>query len=424
MTNRLTNQHDGQSIFKDTRDIWKLIQAFNSSRNPNILSQKYAKMRKNAFGFFRGSCHLFYRDLPGDSILNSAPTVWICGDLHLENFGAYKGDDLPGERLRQRQIYFGINDFDEGVLAPCTWDLARLLASIFLAVDSLSFTQSDACKLARLYLTSYTNALSAGRIREIVEDNAKGLVADLLKDLHRRKRNIFLDERTELVNNRRQLKFDREKILEISKEQYQRVNQVIDNWAKTQVNPDFFEVLDVGFRVAGTGSLGLDRYLILVAGKGSPNRNYLLDFKQQSISSLQPYLTTAQPEWENQATRVMKVQSLVRSAPPALLTAIEFNNCSYLLRELQPTQDKIDLKPGKISLSQLEKLIDTMGKVTAFAHLHGSGKLGAAVVQELIDFGENLDWQQDVLIYANDYARQVQIDYQYFWKATQDLSLI
>jgi uncharacterized protein (DUF2252 family) len=405
MESSLSNQND--------RDIWQLIQAFDNQHNRDILPQKYAKMRKNAFTFFRGTCHLFYRDLPVDLSCNSAPVVWICGDLHLENFGAYKGDD--------RQIYFGINDFDEGVIAPCTWDIARLLTSIFLAVDSLSFTQSDAYKLARIYLTSYTNALSTGRIREIVEDNAKGIVADLLEDLHRRKRSNFLDERTRSIDGHRQLKFDGEKILEISKEQYKRVAKAIDIWAETQVEPNFFEVLDVGFRVAGTGSLGLDRYLTLVAGKGSPDRNYLLDFKQQSNSSLQPYLTMVQPQWENQAARVMRVQSLVRSAPPALLAAIEFNGGSYLLRELQPTQDKIELKPGKISLSELAQLINTMGEVTAFAHLHGSGKSGAAIAQSLIDFGENLDWQQQVLIYASNYAKQVQLDYQYFCQATQNL---
>jgi uncharacterized protein (DUF2252 family) len=395
------------------RDVWGLIQAFNSPRDRDILPQKYIKMRKSAFAFFRGTCHLFYRDLPPDSILNIAPTVWICGDLHLENFGAYKGDN--------RQIYFGIDDFDEGVLAPCTWDIARLLTSIFLAVDSLSFKQADADNLARLFLHAYTTALSAGRIEEIVEANAKGIVADLLEDLHRRKRSDFLDERTELIDGHRHLKIDNKKILAISKERYQSIAGSIDLWAKTQANPDFFAVLDIGFRVAGTGSLGLDRYLILVTGKGSPNNNYLLDFKQQLGSSLQPYLLIDRSQWKNPATQVIKIQQLVQSSPPALLAAIEFNGGSYSLRELQPTQDKISLKAGKISITQLEKLIGTIAQVTATAHLNGSGKLGATIERDLIAFGNRLDWQKEVFIYTSDYARQVQLDYQDFCEATQDL---
>jgi uncharacterized protein (DUF2252 family) len=395
------------------RDVWRLIQEFNSQRDRDILAQKYQKMRKNAFSFFRGTCHLFYRDLPPDSILNLAPIVWICGDLHLENFGAYKGDN--------RQIYFGIDDFDEGILAPCTWDIARLLTSIFLAVDSLDFQQADAADLAQLFLHAYITALSADSIGEIVEANAKGIVADLLEDLHRRKRSDFLDERTELIDARRQFKIDGEKILAISQEKYQSVVRSIELWAASQVNPDFFEVLDIGFRVAGTGSLGLDRYLILVAGKGSPNNNYLLDFKQQLGSSLQPYLLIEQPQWKNPATRVIKIQQFVQSSPPARLAAIEFNGGSYSLRELQPTQDKISLKAGKISLAQLEKLIDTMAQVTAAGHLNSSGKLGATIDRDLIAFGNRLDWQKEVLLYTRNYAQQVQQDYRDFCEATQDL---
>ena len=395
------------------RDIWGLIQAFNSQRDREIVSQKYVKMRKNAFAFFRGTCHLFYRDLPPASILNTAPTVWICGDLHLENFGAYKGDN--------RQIYFGIDDFDEGVLAPCTWDIARLLTSIFLAVDSLSLKQSDGETLAQIFLDAYTNAISAGRIEGIAKANTRGVVADLLEDLKRRKRSDFLDERTELIDDHRQLKIDGKKILAISKEKYQSIARSIQLWAASQVNPDFFKVLDIGFRVAGTGSLGLDRYLILVSGKGSPDNNYLLDFKQQLGSSLQPYVLIDQPQWENPAARVIKIQQLVQSSPPALLATIEFDGGSYSLRELQPTQDKISLKTGKINLDQLEKLIDTMAQVTAAGHLNSSGKLGATIERDLVAFGKRLDWQKEVLIYTSEYAQQVQRDYRDFCQATQDL---
>ena len=93
------------------------IKQFNSGRNPQLLKKKYENMRSNAFVFYRGSCHLFYQGLPSQSILEQSPPSWICGDLHLENFGSYKADN--------RNIYFDINDFDEGVLAPCLFDVAR-----------------------------------------------------------------------------------------------------------------------------------------------------------------------------------------------------------------------------------------------------------------------------------------------------------
>jgi uncharacterized protein (DUF2252 family) len=388
------------------RDVWELIQVFNQNRNPEILPRKYASLRKNAFTFFRGTCHLFYHDLHDNLTRSVAPSVWICGDLHLENFGTYKGDD--------RQIYFGINDFDEGGLAACTWDVARLVTSIFVAITSLDIDLSAGRTLAQSYLNSYAQALTTGRIRAIVADNAHGLVEDLLIGLQQRKRISLLDARTELIKGRRYLRFDREKVLKIDKQLYRHIAETIHNWADTQANPEFFEVLDIGFRLAGTGSLGLDRYLILVNGKGLADRNYLLDFKQQPISTLQPYFTKIQPQWANQATRVLRIQQLVQSAPPALAAAIEFDRRSYFLRELQPTQDKIDLKATKFSLAQLDRLIDTMALVTASAHLHGSGKSGAAIADELMAFGNSLEWQQELLSYASEYAQQVQQDYQDF----------
>jgi uncharacterized protein (DUF2252 family) len=399
------------------RDVWQLIQAFNQQRNSELVQRKYSKLADDAFSFFRGTCHLFYRDLLINLTSRPAPNVWICGDLHLENFGTYKGDN--------RQIYFGINDFDEGVLAPCTWDLARLCTSIFLAADNLRLEHIVAIGLVQSYLTSYSTALASGANTVAIEADAGGAIAELIDSLCQRKRVDLLNERTELIKDRRYLKFDKKKILQIDKQRREDIGQIIHEWAKTQPNPEFFEVLDVGFRLAGIGSLGLDRYLILVTGKGSPNRNYLLDFKQQPDSALQPYLTTPQPQWTNQAMRVMRAQQMVQSSPPALLAAIpqsggyvnEYHNSSYLLRELQPTADKLSLEATAHKLSHLSKSIDIMAQITASAHLHSSGKLGAATAEESIAFGSNLDWQQEVLIYAKNYAEQVRVDYHNFCRA-------
>ncbi len=71
---------------------------------------KYKLMTENMFRFFRGTCHLFYEDLSKTNTIPPAPLTWICGDLHLENFGSYKGDN--------RLVYFDLNDFDESILAP------------------------------------------------------------------------------------------------------------------------------------------------------------------------------------------------------------------------------------------------------------------------------------------------------------------
>src|SRR5579863_614553 len=110
-------------------DVVKRIQTFNKGRLPDMLDLKYQAMRTNVFAFYRGTCHLFYQDWPTDTPLNHAPATWICGDLHLENFGSYKGDN--------RLVYFDMNDFDEAVLASANWEISRMLTSIFVGFDSL-----------------------------------------------------------------------------------------------------------------------------------------------------------------------------------------------------------------------------------------------------------------------------------------------
>lgn len=74
-------------------DIPAVIQAWNQGRKPQWLARKYAAMRRDPFVFLRGSCHLFFARLPSAGALHKALASWICGDMHLENFGSYKGDN-------------------------------------------------------------------------------------------------------------------------------------------------------------------------------------------------------------------------------------------------------------------------------------------------------------------------------------------
>ena len=76
---------------------------FNAGRDSERLAMKYHNMRRDAFVFLRGTCHLFYARLPRHTLFQSAPLAWCCGDMHLENFGSYKADN--------RLVYFDINDF-------------------------------------------------------------------------------------------------------------------------------------------------------------------------------------------------------------------------------------------------------------------------------------------------------------------------
>jgi len=389
--------------------IAERLQTFNQSRDPQLLQMKYKAMSENPFAFYRGTCHLFYEDWPAGSALNVAPKAWICGDLHWQNFGCYKGDN--------RLVFFNINDFDEAVLAPCTWDLARLLVSLRVGAHALAMKESQADSICARFLATYTKTLVRGRVRHLEEEQTKGIVHDLIFQVRTRNRATFLDSRTTLVDRRRSLLVDGTHALPVTEEKRAAVSELITQWGMQQLDAQFFQVLDIARRIAGVGSLGVERYVILVEGKGSPDRNFLLDLKAEPTSSLQPYLVLPQPHWPGEAERVVTVQRWVQTVPPALLVPILFDGKSFVLRELQPTDDKINsaLLNGKVA--RLEKLVKTLAKVTAWGQLRSAGRQGADVAYDFFSFATDKRKHKALLEYAQHYTQTVKQNYAEYCEA-------
>jgi uncharacterized protein (DUF2252 family) len=188
-------------------------------------------------------------------------------------------------------------------------------------------------------------------------------------------------------------------------------------FAAEQPNPDFYKVLDVARRIAGTGSLGVDRYTILVQGKGSPDGNYLLDLKQALPSSLAPYLKAAQPRWKNQAQRVVSLQRRCQAVSMAFLQPVMLGKTAYVLRGLQPSEDRVALKQPRHTLAEIQQVMTVMGNIVAWAQLRSSGRQGSAIADELIAFGEGKKWKKQLLDAAQDCAAQVRKDWQTYSKA-------
>lgn len=376
------------------------IQDFNQGRDPERLTLKYQAMRRDAFVFLRGTCHLFYEDFPQETLLNQSPVAWICGDLHLENFGTYKADN--------RLVYFDLNDFDEAILAPCSWELTRFLTSVLVSSETLNIDYEDAVKLCEHFLQNYTQTLRSGKASWLERSTAKGMIKQLLKDLKNRSRVDFIAQRTE----KGKLKIDGKKTLAVSEDDYQKVEQAINQFAQTQEKPKFFKVLDVAKRIAGTGSLGLERYAILIHGKGNKDGHYLLDLKHQQGSSLKPILE--QPYWKNEAERVIAVQQHSQAVSPAFFSALEIEERSYTLKELLPSQDRLHLDLWDGKFSRLEKVLRAMGMLVASAHLRSGGWKGAAIIDDWIAFGERTDWQTQLIDYAINYQQHVKNDWQNF----------
>jgi uncharacterized protein (DUF2252 family) len=385
-------------------NIVKRILKANRGRETQRLALKYKAMRESRFAFFRGTCHLFYERLQEAAFDTRAPLVWACGDAHLENFGSYKGDN--------RLVYFDLNDFDEAALAPATWELVRLLASVHTGFKEQGASQAEIHGLVERMIASYGTALLAGKAGWIERDVARGVVRELLDKLRERKRSEFLAARTRLQRRQRQLLIDGVRTLPISDADRSAVQHLMKAFAAAQPNAPFYRVLDVARRIAGTGSLGVPRYVILVEGRGSPDNNYLFDLKQSDSSSLGRCFARLQPHWNNEAQRITALQGRLQAVTAAFLHPVMLDGRPFVLRALQPSEDRLPLLRLREHAGMPECAMDVMARCLAWAQLRSAGRQGSANVDALLAFAAKKRWRGAAAQMAAAMAAQVSLDWE------------
>lgn len=382
-----------------------LIAAYNQDRDASRLALKFKAMRDNPFSFLRGTAHLFHQRMAEAGVVVGGPTAWICGDLHLENFGTY----LASNEL----TYFDINDFDECALAPCSWDILRLATSIFVAAPLYRLKRADATALATRAIAAYRDELATGKSRWIERKNAEGVIGELMDTLRRRDPEKFVQKRT---TNKRAEALDTSlpKMQPVtSAAERKLISDFVQSRTVGDKGPQEFRVLDVAYRIAGTGSLGICRYVVLAETLAEPRRKALLDLKVTQESSVAPVSPATQPQWNNNAQRVVSVQNFAQVLPPALLQAVTIGGRSFVFKELQPTSDRLDLDEVAKNADQLMATIATMGALTAWSHTRSAGHMTSAPADELMAYAQDKTAPKAILQAAQAMERSTLDD----WKA-------
>jgi len=384
---------------------------FNEGLLPEKLQLKYEAMAENAFRFFRGTCHLFYEDLAKAEPLPLSPLAWICGDLHIENFGSYKGDN--------KLIYFDLNDFDEALLAPASYETVRMITSIFIAFDNLDIEPKKAQKMAQLFLKTYSATLAKGKAISIEPRTARGIVCDFLTTATKSGEKELLKKRTVSKKKRIMLSLEDERHFKLDKKLRGELKAHINEWILTSSDgPYNYKVISAVFRLAGTGSIGVKRYLFLLKSTNTKNKYLLLDMKQARASSVAPYVPVQQLQWDTEAARVIGVQQRMQNVPAALLSTTVFRGESYIIQELQPVKDSIKFKQLK-DYRDMYQVIDDMAALTASAQLRSGGMQGSETIDELMAFGMDQGWQEAVISYARNYAAATKKYYRQYLKDYQ-----
>ena len=97
---------------KHRADALEILAEQDSTRVPELLGLRYARMSVSPFTFLRGAAAVMAVDLartPTTPLLTQ-----LCGDAHLLNVETFA--------TAERRLVFDITDFDETVRGPFEWD--------------------------------------------------------------------------------------------------------------------------------------------------------------------------------------------------------------------------------------------------------------------------------------------------------------
>ena len=387
--------------------VTKKILNYNSKRNKNFIHLKYKAISEGPHRFFRGTNHLFVEHIAKEPILKGVPFTYVCGDMHLENFGSYKGNS--------GLVYFDINDFDEACIAPCTFDLVKFCVSVYLTGEELKFSEEESLSICQSFLESYKHAIFTGHSSRLENATAKGIIKTFFNKVEKRKSKQFLKERIEQENKKAFIKADFKHYYPLAKSEKQLLKKTIYKWVEeNKHDKDLYIFMDAAYRIAGTGSLGLNRYCALV--RDNKKTTYvLLDIKQAENIALEKMFSSKQLKYKSPAHRVVHIQKRMNDTAPAAFTTMQVEKEHYILKKHRPQEDKFTLLAFKEEKADFRKLVKELGSLVAWAQLRSSGLDGTATGDDLIKFVQTNKLNQ-VTPTANKLYKQVLADYKSYVK--------
>jgi hypothetical protein len=303
------------------------------------LDLKHQAMRAAKFPFLRATYYRWAQIFPAVcGTLNKAPQVLGVGDLHVENFGTWR--DSEG------RLIWGINDFDEAWRLPYTHDLVRLAASANLAIDE-NHLRLDPRQAAEAILEGYLDALrTGGRAFVLAEDHP----ALRHMAVHRlREPQIFWEKLEKLPTLTKGICAGAVR-------------------AARGLLPDRGMHLRVAHRVAGLGSLGRERFVLIGEWHGG---KVVREAKALAPSAC--IWADGGRSGKIQYQRVL--DSAVRSVDPFVKL-----KGRWIVRRLAPDCSRIEMASLPEQRDEL-KLLRAMGFETANVHL-GSAK-AATIIKDL-----------------------------------------
>lgn len=367
---------------------------------------KHKKMATSPFVFFRGSAQLFYADLKASTLalpnaLFDIPLTTIVGDCHTANFGFLTEEGSHGDT-----VIFSPNDFDDACIGHASWDLSRLICSIFLAVDHCQRIKSQqissdkdhstkpvadnhlALAACDALLSEYIHTCSLAQndlniSTEVVThfEPSHILIKRWQKAKSRAANGTDFSTKSALakaitINNGR-IRFvdNKAKFCRLTNTKYQEVQQVFRPYVDDNIH-------DIVLRLnAGTGSVNMDRYYLLVGPKDTPVKQlslcHIVEVKQQRIAAPLYHFPDLSPVNQlNAAHLTVNCQRRMQRSPDLVLDEVQWQTKHWLVRSRHHA--KVGVDPEHIALGKkavnkngLVEYGKVCGRALALAHCRG-----------------------------------------------------
>lgn len=435
---------------KERQQILKVeLARVNGGLSPRDRREKYLRMSESPFAFYRGTAHLFYRDLAARNLpmisdfFTPQTQTWIMGDLHINNFGAFR--DAAGD------VVYDINDFDEAWVANFLYDLWRGAASLVISGRACGFDKDDIKTCLDTFALRYLEELEKysktdrEHLDKVTAETSSGKLQKwLIKQEEKRSRRQMLDEWTKIDDDgQRKFNLESAELDPVDDDDQRILRRAIEVYkdhlpSALKGNEAHFEVLDCAQRLgAGVGSLGTLRYYVLIQGEDDTlHTSRILDVKQQGLPSFFNFMSPVEQDElldmfaeDLSGARVAHAQRAMHNDPDQHLGWVTVLGRPFSIRERSPfkkrfKQERLKKAEDFIALSH------AWGTCLAAAHARGDEDHGDGLVEHCFESevtrliqGHEKDFCKEVRHFALRYADQVMEDFNLFESMREDGSI-
>jgi uncharacterized protein (DUF2252 family) len=401
-------------------DPVSILEEQGKSRLPELVPIRYARMLTSPFAFLRGAAAIMAADLATSAPV-SGIDVQICGDMHVANFGVFAS--------AERNLIFGINDFDETLPGPWEWDLKRLVASIvssgrflgadkFLceegvraAISSYRIRMKEYAYIGNLALW-YTTISEKDVLKTLTPSERKRLLK--ITDKARERTHLqVLGKMTDLVGDQYRLRVNapfivRETHTQAGKPIDEALQQVLESYFHSLSDDrkqllSHYTITDVARKIVGVGSVGTRCWIIFLSGNSSDDPLFL-QVKEAQASVLEPY--AGKSVYSNPGQRVVAGQRLLQSAPDIFLGWGEIDGFHFYIRQLRDMKGGAEFDPGKVKLKNFSQYCTMCAWSLALAHAKSGD---AAMISGYI--GNSRELEDAMVRFGFLYADQTEKDF-------------